>query len=134
MATFIKTSWLKRYKYDENYRYVSDWKFFTQVLIYDRALYKSIRKNICIFDTNGISSIHKEQCEKEIINILETEFSKNVLCYYMDNAIDWDSKLYNTIRETKYRKLFYVLNVSIVKLFSLFQRKSWTKKFPLLMK
>ena len=130
-ASFIKTRLLKKYHYDEKLALVSDWKFFTKVLILDGASYKSIREIIAIFDTTGISSLNKEQCHKEQAYVLENDFPKCILEYYRFNTEDIDVQLFNEIRKKRYRRYLYTLNVFVLRLLTLFKRESWIRHYPL---
>ena len=58
-SSFIKTELLKKYRYDEKYKLVSDWKFFIQIFIYNNSSYKPIDVVVSVYDTNGISSINR---------------------------------------------------------------------------
>lgn len=130
-ATFIKTSLLKRYYYDESYKIVSDWKFFIQIFIYDNASYKPINLIISMFDTNGISSTNKNLCTDETFCVLKNDFNHRVYDYYLSHSIDDDGRLYNIIRQTKYRKIVYSFIVVIFKFIMIFKRNSWIHGFPL---
>ena len=129
-ASFIRTVLLKKYHYDENLRIVSDWKFFVQVLIMDGGTYKSISQIISIFDCTGISSNNVELLLRERHYVLENAFPKKVYSYFIDTNKDFDSQLYNIIKESKYRNLFYMINVCIVKCLCIFKRKALIKRFP----
>ena len=129
-ASFIRTYLLKKYHYDENLKIVSDWKFFVQVLIMDRVSYKSISQIISIFDCNGVSSNNYELLIKERHHVLENDFPKSIYEYFLENTKDVDSQLYGVIKESRYRNLFYMINVSLVKCFCFFSGKTWSKRFP----
>lgn len=133
-ASFIKTSLLKKMHYDEKLKIVSDWKFFVQCLLNDNATYKSIPVIISIFDTSGISMTNMELCRKERMSVLENELSERILLYILYNTKEFDAKLYNLIRESKYRKFFYSLNIILIKFFCFVSRKKWASKFPFILK
>lgn len=55
-ATFIKTMLLKKNKYNESYKIVSDWIFLVEQLIFNNCTYQSIDDIIVRYDGNGVSS------------------------------------------------------------------------------
>ena len=101
-----------------------------QVILFDGASYKASTKIISIFDTSGISSSNIDLCRKERQNVLENDFPKSIFQYYIYNTKDYDAQLYNLIRESKYRKLFYSFNILLVKLLGSIIGKSSVKPFP----
>lgn len=130
-TSFIKTCLLKKYHYDEKLALVSDWKFFTKVLIFDGASYKPVSEIIAVFDTTGVSSLNKEQCYKEQTYVIENEFSRYLLDYYRYNTEDKDAQLFNEIRKSRYRKCIYKLNVSLLRLITIFKKDSLVRKYPI---
>lgn len=133
-ASLIKTTLLKKYHYDESLKIVSDWKFFVQVLLMDGNSYKPIPNIVTIFDTNGISSNNYDLCIQERQTVLKNDFPKSILDYFLYNTKDYDSQLYNIIRQSKYRSLIYTFNICFVKFINLFSRKQWAKRFPIKLK
>lgn len=130
-ASFIMSSFLKKYHYDENLKIVSDWKLFIQVLLIDGALYKRLSQVISIFDTSGISQTDMELVNLERTFVLENDFPKSIYSYYLDNTKDYDAKLYNIIRGSAGRRVFYTINVLLVKIWCFLNNKKWASKFPL---
>jgi glycosyltransferase involved in cell wall biosynthesis len=55
-SSFIKTELLKRNNYDEELKYVSDWKFFIQELIFNNCSYQSLPFIVANYDFSGITS------------------------------------------------------------------------------
>lgn len=133
-ASFIKTSLLKKYHYDENLKIVSDWKFFIQVLVFDCSSYKDIDVIVSVFDTSGISCTNKALLVYEGKMVLKSHFSPIVYNYYEDNVVGREVELYNEIRESKFRKQIYTLNVLILRMLTLFKQNSWIRKYPLRLK
>ena len=129
-ASFISTDLLKKYHYDENLKIVSDWKFFVQVLIMDGVSYKSISQIISFFDSSGVSSNNYKLLFKERHYVLKNDFPNSIYSYFLDNTKDYDSQLYSIVKESRYRKLFYMINVYLVKCFCFFSGKTWSKRFP----
>lgn len=136
-STFIQTALLKKYKYDENLKIVSDWKFFLQTLIIDNCTYKNINVVISLYDASGISSTNKVLYEKERLMVLKSMFPQRQLLDYhrLIYGERWDEKLYVEMKRSKYKKVFYTINVSIIKILSFFKRNpSWIRKYPLILK
>lgn len=64
-ASFIKKSLFDQYKYNENYKIVSDWEFFFRKIIFENCTTKHIGFPICFFDLTGISeSVETKNTEK----------------------------------------------------------------------
>lgn len=76
-ATFIRTSLLKKYKYDESLSMVSDWKFWIEAICKGKATYLPIDIDICFFDMSGLTNTHAERGEKERAFVLEFLLSKD---------------------------------------------------------
>lgn len=84
-ATFIKCNLFKMYGlYDENYKCVSDWKWFIQTVLYQGATCEFYPIEIALFEGDGISStrqhdIEVENLRKELIPKIMTEEDYAVL-------------------------------------------------------
>lgn len=78
-SSFIRLDWMKRYKYDESLKIVSDWKFFFQVLIMDNQSHKFIDRTISDFDLSGISSTNLELNKTERETVKREFFSRKLL-------------------------------------------------------
>jgi glycosyltransferase involved in cell wall biosynthesis len=65
--------------YSENYRIVSDWKFFIDSIIFGNASVRYIDKNISFFDVEGISSLNKNRAHEETMEILNSTFPPRIL-------------------------------------------------------
>ena len=64
--------------YDENYKIVSDWKFFFDVIAIQKCSTKHINLDIIIYDTTGISqtnSIEMENERREILRLYLPEYA-----------------------------------------------------------
>ena len=73
-ATFIKATLFKKFGfYDENYKIVSDWKFFLLALFKYNCSYNKVGKTLSTFHLDGISSICDYSKERE--NVLKQEFT-----------------------------------------------------------
>lgn len=137
-ASFIKTSVQRMYKYDEGLKIVSDWKFFLQVLILNNGTYRKIPFIISEYDTNGISSTSPNLYDKERTQVLNQMFPERVLRdydYYINGDSSMEMRFYEIIRDSSYNRFFYFINVSIIKVASIFKRSmNWIKDFPLIIK
>lgn len=134
-SSFIKTSFLRKYKYDESLKIASDWKFWIQVLIIDNESYKGIDTIISIFDLTGISTINTDICTEERRIILQSLVPQRIVEDYYNDMYEVDSCLYWQIRQSKHRKQFYTVILLLLKFISLFQKSStWIKKYPLYLK
>lgn len=129
-STFIQTSLLKKYKYDESLKIVSDWKFWIQTLILENQSYKSIDLIISRFDITGISS-NAAINKKERTDVLNSLIPIRILDEYEKG----DGSLYLKIRQNKYRKQIYTLIVFVLRfIFLLTNKFKWIKDYPLHLK
>lgn len=78
-GSFIKTSLQKKHLYDESLKIVADWKFFVQAIILDNCSYKYIDIPIGKFDTEGLSTTHREATWLEKQKVLYDIFPTRVL-------------------------------------------------------
>lgn len=133
-SSFIKTSLLKKYKYDENLRFVSDWKFWIQIFVMgDLASYKRIDRVVSEYDWNGMSTTNYKESDKEKSKVLESFFPKKVLEDYNKfiTGETWEDKLYIEMKMSNYHHFFYTINVFIIKFLSFFKKGAfWIKKYP----
>ena len=130
-SSFIKTSLLKKYHYDESLKIVSDWKFFLQTLIIDNSTYKGIPLFISIYDISGITNSNFARFIEERNFVVKKMFPLRIL-ENMDELIEgnsWEDKLYIKIKSSKYHKVIYNAIVVVLKVLSL-RRDSWITKFP----
>ena len=130
-ASFIKSSLLKKYHYDENLKIVSDWKLFIQVLIFGGSSYKQLDIIVSIFDTNGVSNSNYTLLYEESMLVLESHFPSSIYNYYKLTTVGTEVELYNEIRNSKYHKYIYTLNVLFLRFVSLFKKNTWVHKYPL---
>lgn len=130
-STFIKTSLLKKYHYDESLRIVSDWKFFLQTLIIDNCSYKGVPSFVSIYDVSGITYSNMDKFVAERKMVVNSMFSARILqdIEELIEGKNWEDKLYIGIKKSKYNKIIYKINVLILKCMS-FMRRSWISEFP----
>ena len=54
-ASFFRKELFDENRYDENYKIVSDWKFYIQTLIFNNVTFRNIRSIVCRFVPGGVS-------------------------------------------------------------------------------
>lgn len=131
-SSFIKTVFLKKYGYDENYKIVSDWKFWIQVLVLDNLSYKSIDIVVSEYDLTGISATNATLRESERQKVLHSLIPMRILNDYEKDINLVDNSLYWQIRQSRFRSTIYTMIVCILKFISFFKHSAtWIKKYPL---
>ena len=70
-ASFIKTAVLKKFRYDETLRMVSDWKFWIEAICLNQASYEAIDVDVCCYDGGGITATQQERGIIERKKVLE---------------------------------------------------------------
>lgn len=138
-SAFIRTALLKKYKYDEKYKIVSDRKFFLQALILDNCTYKRTDVIIVNYDINGFSSKNPIQSRLEYSNVLEELIPLRILRDYgvkrkgnLYGETFYD-KLFVEIRSRNYRKIVYCLTVCFLRCVSVFAKSArFIKHFPMM--
>lgn len=132
-SSFIKRSLLLEYPYDETLRYVSDWKFWIQTLVFADYTYKSIDTIISIYDWSGMSTVNYIDCDAEKLKVLNDFFPKKVVRDY-DKFVcgeTWEDKLYIEMKSSQFHTFFYSMNVLLLRILSFFKKKSqWVQKYP----
>ncbi len=122
-AAFCKRRLFENTLFDENYKIVSDWKFFIETLILKNASFYNINEIICLYEYGGISSIAIELADKERSEIIKTYFPERVISDYeywsqMDSPI---IKLIPQLNKTyRFQKIAYYLIVVLLKIRSIF--------------
>ena len=125
-ATFIRRDLLLKTPYDEKYRIVSDWKFFVQAVVIGNCSYRYIDDVVSYYDCNGLSSNNRDESFVERDNVLHELFPNRIMQDYQhflsgqgyeDTVYD---KFYIKLRNYKYGRILYSLNVLILKITSLF--------------
>lgn len=119
-ASFIKTSLLQKYHYDEELKIVSDWKFFIQSIILDNCSFKYIDIIVAKYDNNGISSKNQMKMREEKNMVLGLFFPPRVLAdyEYQKSSECLTQKLTPQLRKC-YRidKLLYFIGNTLIKMF-----------------
>ena len=138
-ATFIKRELIEAKGYDENYKIVSDWKFFIEKMILDNCSYKLIDTVVSEFEVEGISS-DKVKCEKEREEILKSILPPAIYLDYQrfSNGADFSGDEYDNLFadikkfNRKCAKLIYTFSVLIVQVLSITKKSlRFIKKYPL---
>lgn len=104
-ASFIKRDLFIRHGfYDENYRILSDWKFFLQLLLKEKVRLTFIPDVISVIDYNGISKTNKDLFATEKNRLRDELFPP-----YMIRDLENSSSLHDLFDNKMGRKLYSVL-------------------------
>lgn len=118
-STLIKTSILQQNRgYDENYKILSDWKFFLEALIIDKCTYSSNADIVLtIFDgINGISSTSAKMEASLATEILKKKFPKILDDYYVDHSsFEYFLNVYNFLLKNTF---LFKISFFLVKVFN----------------
>lgn len=135
-ASFIRAHLFEKHMYDENYKIVSDWKFFLQTIILENCSYTTINEIITNFKEGGISDA-RYACEEERREILMDLIPPRILIDYQKSltGFGYDETAYDLffvrLRSYKYKKIIYTISVILVKIISCFRPSAKTfRKFP----
>ena len=85
-SVFIKTELLRIHPYDENLKFVSDYKFFIQALVLDSCTYEALPVVVADYDFSGMTSVesNKEKMDNERLQVLEELIPLRILTDYED--------------------------------------------------
>lgn len=81
-ATFFSKKLFDLEKYDESYKLVADWKYYTKVLINQNGTFRQIDRIIVYYDCNGISSGGWDKVDHEYKRAMEELISPRILQDY----------------------------------------------------
>ena len=82
-ASFIKKHLFSKFgSYDENYRIVSDMKFFLETIVLNHIKIKFLDLTVSFFDYSGISTINQTLLQKEKESVISELFSHQILADY----------------------------------------------------
>lgn len=125
-AAFCRSKLFEDNLFDENYRIVSDWKFFLETLIFKNASFLNIDEIICLYEDGGISSTAIRQVDVERETIIKSHFPERVISDY-DYWCQIDSPILKLIPQMnkmyKFQKFVYYLIVILLKIYSIFTNK-----------
>lgn len=97
-ATFIKSTIMKKYSFNEKYKIVADWEIWIKMLL-DGYSMQYVQQTICIFDANdGLSSIKDTKLMDErnimrdntippfFLSVLQDNYRMKNIVKYIDNS------------------------------------------------
>lgn len=117
-ASFIKTSIMKTYLYDINYKLVSDWLFFVKALLLQNVTYEPLPFFVCNYMDGGISrDANKAFTERE--EALKLLFGNRILrdFHTMQYGVnEWDAIAKHVDPTSKIGKLIINLTNLLLKL------------------
>ena len=112
-STFIKSSLMKKYYYNEKYKIVSDTEFFFKAMILGNCTYRDISVKVCYCEQEGVSRDIKKSLAERYMAI------KALLPERMEDDIDFIIKYNNPILrkigDILYRDFFRILYDKIVR-------------------
>lgn len=126
-SSFIKNELLNKYPYDENFKIVSDWKFFIEALIFDNCSFQFTDIIVVDMDLEGISSTNAELSLQERTKVLESMFPPRILADYellkqINGSPLLKSVAYLNCHSTRFNLMVAKLVDSIVSVYSFFKR------------
>ena len=108
-ASFIKKDLFERTgMYNENFKIVSDWKFFVDAIIINNCTIKHIQEFISYFNANGIGSSNLDLDNIERIQVLNKLADQMILQDYNTEKLV-DITRFFTITENMIYILFFIL-------------------------
>lgn len=136
-ASFIKRSLFDKYRYDENLKIVSDWKFFMQSIVFSNCSCKLVDNIVSYIEEGGISS-NPFICEEERNLVLKDLLPEKVRLDYLKfvngagySENDYD-KFFISLRRFQYSHFIYTLSVFLIRILSLFKLSAhFSRKVPL---
>lgn len=102
-SSFIRRDLFNDSPYDENYRLVSDWIFFTEKIIKEQKQVQFIPEIICRREEGGISEQQQDQNRKEI---------KHFLHYFLPQGVYEDYLTLSKLDKTSLYRLFLLCDNS----------------------
>lgn len=136
-ATFTRKELLESHPFDETLKIVSDWKFFIITLILENRSYTLIEDIVTDFDCEGISSTNKSLVDKEREQVLKELLPQRIMLDYLQfkngsgyNDTPYD-KFFIKLRDYKYAKALYSLDVLIMRIVSVFRKGArFSRNYP----
>lgn len=127
-SSFIKKQIFNKYMYDENYKIVSDWKFFIQVLILENCSFQFVDLVIADIEIEGISHTNEKLGKMEREKVLSEFFPPRVLSdYEMMKNIEGSPLLESVVFLNKNSTRFQIIIAKmlrvIIKVYSCFVRR-----------
>lgn len=78
-STFIKRELLLEFRYDEDLKIVSDWKFFIGLFAERTVTYHFLPFEVANFDTSGVSSVSHDSHRRERMEIVDSYLHPKLL-------------------------------------------------------
>lgn len=78
-ATFFKRTLFKNRLYDETFKLVADWKFYTEVLVVNNGTFRMLNSIIAYFDSTGVSQKRKKDVSMEQYLAAQSMFPPRIL-------------------------------------------------------
>ena len=136
-CAFIRTSLMKKYGYDENYKIVADRKFFIQALILDNCSYQAVNVDVVNSDINGFSATNPVLSRLEYDKVLEELIPQRIRLDYGRKykgelyGDTWYDKLFIEIRNRKYKRPIYTLVTCLLRVIAIFHKSAkFIKLYP----
>lgn len=113
-STFFKKDLFKSYLYDEEFHYVSDWKFYIQKLVFEKCSYMYYNGPVCKRDEkNGISYTHNDAVLAERDKYLKEILPHGInIDYNIISNID-RSTFYKILSICKHPKSLFFLTYAV---------------------
>lgn len=126
-SAFIKRSFFENSLYDENYKIVSDWKFFIEILVFQNCSFRNLDIIVVDYDVEGLSSTNAELSLQERTKVLESMFPPRILADYellkqISGSPLLKSVAYLNCHSTRFNLMVAKLVDSIVSVYSFFKR------------
>lgn len=129
-ASFIKTSVLREIPYDESLRIVSDWKFFIEAIVIHKHSYSPIDRLVAVMEPGGIGTNHERSDYEHnlVLHSLLPEYAFEDYEVFLNGSSDYD-RFYAAVKNSRFCKLIYTLNVCLLKILTFWQKNSWIKEY-----
>lgn len=107
-SVFIKTELLRIHPYDENLKFVSDYKFFIQALVLDSCTYEALPVVVADYDFSGMTSVesNKEKMDNERLQVLEELIPLRIVTDY-ENYINGHTELQRIINKYSDSSMYF---------------------------
>lgn len=125
-ASFIAKELFESSLYDENYKIVSDWKFYIEKIIFQNCSFSLIPVTVAIFQNGGVSEVQKELNDAERKDVLDKLFPPRVIKDF-ERFVDKESPMLDLIpqfnRTYRLQKVILGVTKAILNIFKPFVRK-----------
>lgn len=129
-ASFISRKLFDNNLYDENYKIVSDWKFFIEKTIFQNCSFSIMPVLVAVGQNGGISEIQKDLNDNERLDVLSKMFPARVLKDY-ERFKDKESPMLDLIphfnRTYRLQKVIVWVTKAILRIYHLFTKRHYTE-------